>query len=56
MAVVVGMANDNRRDMHAFFMPKASEFPSRQFHLTPESMSEAESGQKPDTLRKQALM
>lgn len=41
MAVVVSMANDSGRDVHPFFMSKASEFPSDQSHLTPKLMSGA---------------
>ena len=50
MAVVVSMANENGRDVHPFFIPKASKFPSRQPYLTPILMSEAKPKQMPDTL------
>lgn len=42
MAEVVSMANDDGRNVHPFFMPKASEFPSCQFHVIPKPMSKAE--------------
>ena len=55
MAVVVSMANAGR-EVHPFFMPKASESPPFQFTLVPESMSKVKFEQISDTLRREALV
>ena len=55
MAVVGSMSNDNGRDMHPFFMSKASEFPSSQSRLTTKLMPGANFKQRPDTPQRQAL-
>ena len=41
MAVLGSMSNDNGRDMHPFFMSKASKFPSHQSRLTAKLMPRA---------------
>ena len=55
MAVIVSMANAGR-EVHPFFMPKASESPPFQFTLVLKSMSKAKFEQISDTLRREALV
>ena len=55
MAVAVSMANDGR-DVHPFFIPKASESPSRQFTLILKISSNARYEQISDTLWRTALV
>ena len=50
MAVVGSMSNDNGRDMHPFFMSKASEFHSYQSRLTARLTPRANFKQRSDTL------
>ena len=55
MAVAVSMANEGR-DVHPFFIPKASELPSSRFTLTFESFSKAKLEQISDSLRRKTLV
>ena len=54
--MVGSMPNDNGRDMHPFFMSKASEFPSYHSRLTAKLMPRANFKQRPDILQRQTLI